>query len=232
MRTSAVAVLFLFVVVVSLSGVSPASSITFNVATDKVASALNDNGSFLVTDSPGGLFGANGFATPYTVGTYGTNYADAGFVLFFDGGLMLGDLESVSITSSNNSLVYTNLWLDTGNDGKFFQFGGSSGEQLMSLNGDTYLGGPAGGVNSSSIFDIYAGVGSGSYTLAQLQSGAVAGIDANTRAALWVGIAGNTAQSVNIPSITVTTVPEPSSLVGMGTGLLALGGIVRRRIWR
>jgi hypothetical protein len=67
-----------------------------------------------------------------------------------------------------------------------------------------------------------------------LQNGSVSGIDGNTPVAFWIGItnAGGQALDAEVNSITVRTadpVPEPTSLLLMGGGLLSLGLIYRRK---
>ena len=52
----------------------------------------------------------------------GTDYRDAGIVLYNDCSLKLGDLQSVSAASNNNAALCINLWLDTGGNGKLFSY--------------------------------------------------------------------------------------------------------------
>lgn len=77
------------------------------------------------------------------------------------------------------------------------------------------------------------GNGAGSnYTLADLQAGKISGIDANTPTALWVGITSNGGQShayVNSIDVTTSPVPEPASMMFLGTRLVSLAGIARRK---
>ena len=212
-----------------------------------VYSAINGNGGFYVSsDSANGQFlngnasGGSAYTTGSSVFAGGLNYAnagggysDAGLVVFFNGGLTLGELENVSVTSSGDP-VAINLWLDSGNDGSFFTFAGS---QFSSLNGDTYAGCGAPALTLSSSCFIFGGNGAGnSFTLADLQNGAVMGIDGSTRAAIWVGVThpdGGASQFADITSISVTTtspVPEPASMMMFGTGLASIAGVIRRKL--
>ncbi|MCL5283322.1 MAG: hypothetical protein M1330_01210 [Armatimonadetes bacterium] len=137
-------------------------------------------------------------------------------------------MESVSVASTGAPLS-VNLWLDTSGNGQFFSFDGTG--KMTGLNGDTYgLGGLAPLNGSSDIGMMTAPYGS--YTLAQLDSGAFSGVDSNTLAALWVGISSDPSTNslhTDISTITVNTnqpaaVPEPSSLVSGLIGLMGMGG--------
>jgi hypothetical protein len=155
----------------------------------------------------------------------GTGYSDAGIVLYFNGGFALGDLASVTTTSTGNPLSI-NLWLDTGGDGNFFTFNPDG--SLVGINGDSYGGTGSGAVNAGSVFYMFGGNGAGgSYTLAQLQSGVVPGIGATTLTSLWVGITNT--HTASISEIDVNFIPEPGTFVLLGAGLLVCG-LARRRI--
>jgi hypothetical protein len=186
---------------------------TFSPSSSGVMYALNDGSSFYVSSNPitmaGNFSGLNGDATAFNL--IATN-GDVGIVLYFNDTLKLGDLQSVSVTSIGTPLD-VNLWLDTGNDGKFFSFASSdfsTPNLLTGLNGDSYASGP-GSVTGSSLFEMIAGDGAGgSYTLSQLQGGTVSGIDDNTGVALWIGFEGAPGPATaEITSIQVS--PEPPS---------------------
>jgi hypothetical protein len=148
---------------------------------------------------------------------------DAGIVLYFDGSLKLGQLQSVTIKAlSGETTRRVNLWLDKSGNGQFFAF---NGDEYTGLGGDASLvSWLAGDINVNSLFYGYHGVPNNYYTLAQLQAGVVPGIDGNTPLSLWIGIGGANGVA-HVTEVDVQT-PEPSAL-----SLLALGGLglVRRR---
>jgi hypothetical protein len=233
----AVAVASVGIATPALAGVQ-----SFDTSSGSVRYAVNDGGFWVRTSAIAGSAGSPGLnATSTIVGSAfhltasGASYSDAGIVLYFDGTLTLGDLQGVSITSTG-SPVSMNLWLDSGGDGRFFAFDSSG--LLTGLNGDSY-GGHAGNTHDiSSPFYMLGGNGAGStYSLSQLQAGAVSGIGATTPVALWIGITngGGSALMADIGTVTVSTatsqpVPAvPWHLLGLASVLLGLLGAQQLR---
>ena len=144
--------------------------------------------------------------------------------------MKLGSLQGGSFASSGNTLAM-NLYLDTGNDSQFFSF---SGTQFTGLNGDSYgsvtLGANGGSFNDNTVFTKSGGIAAlpTTFTLGQLKAGAVTGIDAQTRVAIWIG--GGNSFSSDISNISMAasttgslTVLEDSGLTSLGLGGLAFG---------
>jgi hypothetical protein len=220
-----------FLLVVFMGITSMAMADTFTTDSCNVNFAVNDGGFFYVKNSQippagsspgvdasssisGSNFHLTATATP-------PSYSDSGIVLYFNGGLTLGDLQSVSVTSTGGP-VYINLWLDTGpvtgGDGTFFAF---TNNIMTGLNGDSY-GSDGSSVDASTSFYMMGGNGAGSsYTLAQLQAGVVSGIDSNTPAALWIGITNSGSGPADISSVTVRVARESVALQAGGDRLAA-----------
>jgi hypothetical protein len=170
---------------------------TFTTSSCNVDFAVNDGGSFYVRSSqiPGGAgsppgvdasAAISGSSFHLTATAIQPAYSDSGIILYFNGGLKLGDLQSVSVISTG-SPVTINLWFDTSGDGKFFAFDGNG--IMTGLNGDSYGSSGAASLDANTSVEMFAGGGAGhTYTLAQLQAGAVSGITSNTDVALWIGI--------------------------------------------
>jgi hypothetical protein len=131
-----------------------------------------------------------GILTTLTPRTTGIPYADFGLGYTFG---KLGDIASIPITGSG--LYSVNIYFDMntaddiGGNGLFF---GWSGNTFTGLGGDAYGLGTvqitnSGTINTGSSFNLMAPL-SGTYTIAQLQAGAVAGIDSNTIVGFWFGV--------------------------------------------
>ncbi len=208
---------YLFVVLIGIAATAAADTIT--TSSCNVDFAVNDSGSFYVRSSqivpagsPPGLEASSSISgSNFHLTANSTGYSDTGIVLYFNGGLKLGDLKTVSV-SSTGSPVSINLWLDTGGDGNFFAF--NSNAQMTGLNGDTYGTGAGGAsLDANTSIVITAGNGAGhSYTLAQLQAGVVPGITSNTGASLWIGITNP--GSADISGIVVGTAAESALQAG------------------
>lgn len=207
---------FLFVVLIGIAATAAADTIT--TSSSNLDFAVNDRGSFYVESSqippgagsPPGVDASSSISgSLFNLIANSTGYSDAGLVLYFNnGGLRLGDLKSVSIVSTGSPLSI-NLWLDTGGDGKFFAF--NSNGLMTGLNGDSYGSGSGSSLDENSSIYMTAGNGAGgTYTLAQLQTGVVPGINSDTRAALWIGITNN--GSADIFSVTISTLGEDAAL--------------------
>lgn len=124
-------------------------------------------------------------------------YADSGFVLYIG---PLSGIDSINVTGRGDTFNL-NLWFDTNIDGDFFLWDGTLEgapfNTMTGLGGDIYAGcGPS--VNGILSVEGTTSCGfltapGGNYTLSQLKSGAVTGIDGNTKVAIWIGVSGNPA---------------------------------------
>jgi len=135
--------------------------------------------------------------------TGATGYADTGFYVPLG---TLGSLAGTGYSLSANGPVATNLYFDSNHDGQFFAWGDN--DCWTGPGGDLYGLGPSGtgtvAVTDSSTFNMMS-PSSGTYTVAELASGtAVAGVDANTPVAVWVGMTLGNGGSA---SVTFTSVP-------------------------
>ncbi len=179
---------------------------------------INDGMHFTRTSGPSSTATGNGTVSQ-TINTDGSvnltisnspGYADDGFYLRVG---TLGDFNGLQIaTSADSNPISVNIWFDVDNNGEFFVW---SGNVLSSLGNDAYILGPSSvqnvlSVNGNSNFTSL-NPGGGNYTLAQLKSGAVAGITSTTKIAIWVGIATNggslsaTVNSIQNPVLTPFT---------------------------
>ncbi len=146
-------------------------------------------------------------------------YTDSGFSIYRG---TLASLQGLMVQGSGSYGL--NLWLDTNKDGDFFSWDSTvSGSVYMTgLGGDLYLLGDstpnAGGVlvvSGSTPFNLQGGAG-GTYTLSQLQQGALTGVTGSTQVAVWIGIVGSTTGSQAAAEIDQVQFGPPST-VGVTT---------------
>lgn len=215
--------------VLFFAGLSSASTFLFTTASSGVSYSVSNPNGFFVSgapiSSPLASAGQSGAVFTLSATAPGTGYSDAGIVWFFNGGLTLGQLQNVSVTTDNPSALDINLWVDTSGDGQFFAFDGTG--MLTGLNGDSYGSfGNTTSLSASSKPAFFIGPASAnSATLADLQT---AYPDAPV--AIWAGIT-NAGISADISSITVdsTAAPEPASMFLFGGGLIGIAMVFRCR---
>ena len=202
------AISLIWVLAISFLSAGFAEADTFTVSSGSVDFCVND-GSFYVkssqipagASSPGLNASSSISGSNFHLTASGPGYSDAGIVLYFSGGLQLGDIESVSVAGTGGPLSI-NLWLDTSGDGQFFTFDTSG--QLTGLNGDSYSSSSGTHFDANSSVYMQGGNGAGNtYTLAQLQAGVVPGIDGNTPVAIWIGITNSGGAPADISRVTV-----------------------------
>jgi hypothetical protein len=199
-----------------------ADTVVFTPGSLGVDFSLNDNLGFYVTSAGIAMEGelASISGSDFVLSATDTPYSDAGIVLFFNGGLIVEHLQSVTVATTNPGAVSVNLWLDTGGDGQFFAFDGSG--LLTGLNGDSYGNfGITTHVTGTTPYERLGG-SVASTTLAGLQAAYP-----TTAAALWIGITNT--NTADISSVTVDVTPEPASWPPMGIGLVAFGAILALR---
>jgi|WetSurMetagenome_2_1015567.scaffolds.fasta_scaffold196808_1 hypothetical protein len=226
------AVIFLLTLMLTIAAATSSAG-TITIAPADVYYKVNESGVNSYSSAPfTGEYASStlGHSFHLFAGGHGTTYTDAGIILFFGGGLRLGDLESLTVNSSYPLSIA--LWLDTSGDGSFI--GAAGGSIPTTYSGSDSMMGNAynfnGTLNSSSSLNMYYYPGkksSASFTLAQLQQGGIPGfnlIGPDTRVAIWIGIdnyGGDHSAIIN--SIEVTTVPEPGLLIMLGIGFGAAG---------
>ncbi len=126
-----------------------------------------------------------------------TGYEDNGFY-FYVGTLRY--LSSLRVVGSGTGTFGANLYLDVDNDGEFFTW--SPPDVYSALGADRYYTGPTtvNGVLTIDATTLFSG--GGTSTLPQLRGGAVPGVNANTRAGIWLGFSvGSGSQTTTIVSV-------------------------------
>lgn len=158
---------------------------------------------------------AGGIRTTLTPKTTGTTYADLGFGYTFG---RLGDISSITIDGNGSYSVNvyfdTNTTNDADGNGPFFSW---SGGTFSGMDGDTYgLGPTLTDVDTITPSDsVYLMLNGNTYTIAQLQSGTVPGIDSNTLVGFWFGVINHpTTAQFEIYMINGEPVASPTIPVG------------------
>jgi protocatechuate 3,4-dioxygenase beta subunit len=124
-----------------------------------------------------------------------SNYADSGFVLY-EG--TLGNLPNFT-TLGTGDQYGLNLWFDKNSNNEYFAW---DSDVLTGLDGDTYAlsnGSQNGKLNVNGGTSFFLMSDGQNHTLADLKNGAVSGIDANTKVAVWVGVntsSGSTSSTI------------------------------------
>lgn len=193
----------------------------------------------------GAKVSSGGPSDPFALSSGSALYSNAGIVLYPNGRMTLGQLQSVSMDSYSEyatmsiALLLDPLVTDDGYTSQGMPF------QLLSpqLGSCSFAdsAAPSVSLSSSCSFDgPELGIPQGpSYTLAELIAGDDPGVDASTPVALWISVfAGDpTGGWGTITQVDVTrtdtdpsATPEPSSLILLGTGFLGLVGVMRKRM--
>lgn len=161
------------------------------------------------------VLSGGGILTTLTPRTTGVPYSDLGLGYTFG---KLGGITSIPITGvgsySVNIYFDINTANDVGGNGPFFSW---SGDVFSGSGGDTYGLGPT-ITNSGTITpsdSVYLLLNGNTYTIAQLQSGVVAGIDSNTIVGFWFGVINHpTTAQFEIDLINGMPVTSPQTPVG------------------
>jgi hypothetical protein len=135
-------------------------------------------------------------------------YADSGFVLYIG---PLSGIDTIKVTGKGDPFNL-NFWFDTNKDGEFFLWNGVLGSAPMNLltilGGDGYASDNSGSVNgilsvtgTTSFYFMTAPYGN--YTLSDMKSGVIPGIDGDTKVAIWVGVSGNGGAVARIDSVSI-----------------------------
>lgn len=160
-------------------------------ATPQASVALGDNNGTATQ-----VVNSNGSVT-LTLANVGT-YGDTGFYVPL-GALSAVNSNGFTITTTGGT-AKTNLYFDVNNDSSFFAWDNNG--CWSGLGGDNYSIGNA-GTSGTGTFMVTNTATYGSYTIAQLASGSLAGVTSATNVAVWVGIQTNSGNA----SVTITVAP-------------------------
>jgi hypothetical protein len=212
------------------AGLLSADTIVFTPVSSGVHYSVNNPSGFFVSSSPitGAVASADVAGSNFRLSATDPSYSDAGIVLFLNGGLTLGELQSVIVATTDPSAISINVWMDTGGDGQFFVF--DSNGLLISLNGDTYTSTSTTSLDAASSLYVQGGNGAGgTYSLQQLEDGVVSGINGSTPTAIWVGITNIHTADISSIDVNLNTTPEPGSVLLIGGGLICISMAFRRK---
>lgn len=151
--------------------------------------------------------------------TFGFNFTGAGTVILDPAHPPTGEVSSPSLSGSGNE----DGWGSFDYNFHTGKSGGSSGGDCV-----VTMGTPGAGCTFSfTVTDL----STASLTTAEFEELSAGGTGSGDFAGHVAAANGSGFVGDSVP-LNISTVPEPSSLMLLGTGALALAGVVRRRFWR